>query len=113
MRDEILVDLALQGGGAHGAFTWGVLERLIEEPWLRIDGVSGTSAGAMNAAALIHGFSQSSVEGARAAMEEFWRRVAAAARFSPLRSAARWMCCSAAGRSTIHRPFWRWTFPRV
>lgn len=84
MRDEILVDLALQGGGAHGAFTWGVLERLIEEPWLRIDGVSGTSAGAMNAAALIHGFSQSSVEGARAAMEEFWRRVAAAARFSPL-----------------------------
>ncbi len=48
-RTPILVDLALQGGGAHGAFTWGVLDRLLEEPWLRIDGISGTSAGAMNA----------------------------------------------------------------
>jgi NTE family protein len=44
------VDLALQGGGAHGAFTWGVLDRLLEEPWLRIEGISGTSAGAMHAA---------------------------------------------------------------
>jgi NTE family protein len=83
-RDTLLVDLALQGGGAHGAFTWGALERLIEEPWLRIDGVSGTSAGAMNAAALIDGFCAGGVEGARAAMEGFWRRVAAAARLSPL-----------------------------
>ncbi|WP_159732147.1 patatin-like phospholipase family protein [Methylosinus sp. Ce-a6] len=84
MRDELLVDLALQGGGAHGAFTWGVLDRLIEEPWLRIDGVSGTSAGAMNAAALIHGFSLGGAEGAREAMEDFWRRVASAGRYSPL-----------------------------
>jgi NTE family protein len=84
MRDQLLVDLALQGGGAHGAFTWGVLERLIEEPWLRIDGVSGTSAGAMNAAALIHGFSLGGAEGARGAMEGFWRRVASAGRYSPL-----------------------------
>jgi NTE family protein len=52
-RDPILVDLALQGGGSHGAFTWGVLDRLLEEPWLGIDGISGTSAGAMNAAVLI------------------------------------------------------------
>jgi NTE family protein len=44
-RDPILVDLALQGGGSHGAFTWGVLDRLLEEPWLGIDGISGTSAG--------------------------------------------------------------------
>jgi NTE family protein len=51
-RDPLLVDLALQGGGAHGALTWGVLDRLLEEPWLRIDGISGTSAGAMNAAVL-------------------------------------------------------------
>ena len=51
-RDPILVDLALQGGGAHGAFTWGVLDRLLEEEWLRIDGISGTSAGAMNGAVL-------------------------------------------------------------
>eukprot|EP01137_Pigoraptor_chileana_P020264 Opistho-2@82410 len=47
---SLLVDLALQGGGAHGAFTWGVLDRLLEEPWLAFDGISGTSAGAMNAA---------------------------------------------------------------
>ena len=48
-RDPVLVDLALQGGGSHGAFTWGVLDRLLEEPWLKIEAISGTSAGAMNA----------------------------------------------------------------
>ena len=48
----LLIDLALQGGGAHGAFTWGVIDRLIEEPWLKIDGISGTSAGAMSAAVM-------------------------------------------------------------
>ncbi len=41
VRDTLLVDLALQGGGSHGAFTWGVLDRLLKEPWLRIDGISG------------------------------------------------------------------------
>ena len=45
-RKPVLIDFALQGGGAHGAFSWGVLDRLLEEPWLEIDGVSGTSAGA-------------------------------------------------------------------
>jgi hypothetical protein len=79
----LLVDLALQGGGAHGAFAWGVLDRLLEEPWLGIDGISGTSAGAMNAAVLIDGHAQGGPEGARAALEGFWRRVARAARFSP------------------------------
>ena len=48
-REPVLVDLALQGGGSHGAFTWGVLDRLLEEPWLKIEAISGTSAGAMNA----------------------------------------------------------------
>jgi NTE family protein len=52
---SVLVDLALQGGGSHGAFTWGVLDRLLEESWLRIDGISGTSAGAMNAVVLVDG----------------------------------------------------------
>ena len=52
MREPVLVDLALQGGGSHGAFTWGALDRILEEPWLKIDGISGTSAGAMNAAVL-------------------------------------------------------------
>ena len=46
-REPLLVDLALQGGGAHGAFTWGVIDRLLEEPWLESDGISGTSTGAM------------------------------------------------------------------
>src|SRR3974390_1248091 len=55
-RDTVLVDLALQGGGSHGAFTWGVLDRLMDEPWLRIDGISGTSAGAKNAVVLAGGF---------------------------------------------------------
>ena len=64
--DPVLVDLALQGGGAHGAFTWGVLDRLLQEPWLRIDGISGTSAGAMNAAVLADGHAAGGVEGARA-----------------------------------------------
>ena len=84
-RPPILVDLALQGGGAHGAFTWGVLDRLLEEPWLRIDGVSGTSAGAMNAAVLVDGYAKSGAKGARAALENFWRGVSTAALLSPFR----------------------------
>jgi NTE family protein len=84
-RDPILVDLALQGGGSHGAFTWGVLDRLLEEPWLGIDGISGTSAGAMNAAVLVDGYAKGGAEGARTALENFWRRVSEAARFSPFR----------------------------
>jgi NTE family protein len=84
-RSPILVDLALQGGGSHGGFTWGVLDRLLEEPWLEIDGISGTSAGAMNAAVLVDGFAKGGPAGARTALEAFWRRVSEAARFSPLR----------------------------
>ena len=84
-RAPVLVDFALQGGGAHGAFTWGALDRLLEEPWLRIDGISGTSAGAMNAAVLADGHAQGGADGARAALENFWRRVSNAAVLSPLR----------------------------
>ncbi|HTH62056.1 MAG TPA: patatin-like phospholipase family protein [Paraburkholderia sp.] len=83
--EPLLVTLALQGGGSHGALTWGVLDRLLEEPWLRIDGISGTSAGAMNAAVLASGYAQGGAEGARAALTRFWRRVADAARVSPFR----------------------------
>jgi NTE family protein len=82
-RSPVLVDLALQGGGAHGAFSWGVLDRLLEEPWFEIDGVSGTSAGAMNAAVMVDGHAAGGREGARAALEGFWSSVAEAARFSP------------------------------
>src|SRR6516165_10798088 len=84
-RDTVLVDLALQGGGSHGAFTWGVLDRLMDEPWLRIDGISGTSAGAMNAVVLAGGFAANGAAGAKAALDTFWRRVADSARFSPIR----------------------------
>lgn len=83
-REPLLVDLALQGGGSHGAFTWGVLDRLLEEPWLQLDGISGTSAGAMNAAVLADGYAQGGREGAKIALERFWQRVAKAAQFSPL-----------------------------
>jgi NTE family protein len=82
-REEVLVDLALQGGGSHGAFAWGVLDRLLEEPWLKIEGVSGTSAGAMNAALLADGFAAGEAEGARKALDDYWRKVSEAARFSP------------------------------
>ncbi len=84
-REPLLVDLALQGGGAHGAFAWGVLDRLLEEPWLRIEAISGTSAGAMNAAVLADGHAAGGAEGARAALERFWSAVSRAAMLSPLR----------------------------
>lgn len=77
------VNLALQGGGSHGAFTWGVLDRLLEEPGIVIDGISGTSAGAMNAAVLASGFLHGGATGARQALNDFWQRVSDAARFSP------------------------------
>ncbi len=66
------IDLALQGGGSHGAFTWGVLDRLLEDESLPLDGVSGTSAGALNAAVLASGFAEGGRAGARAALRAFW-----------------------------------------
>src|SRR5262245_34125558 len=70
------VSLALQGGSAHGAFTWGVLDRLLEEPRLEVQGVSATSAGAMNAVVMAHGLTTGGRKGAREALEEFWHGVA-------------------------------------
>src|SRR5215470_16334051 len=84
-RPPVLVDLALQGGGAHGAFTWGVLDRLLEEPWLRIEGISGTSAGAMNAAVLVDGYAKGGAERARSQLGLFWKKVSDAALLSPFR----------------------------
>ncbi len=73
------INLALQGGGAHGAFTWGVLDRLLDEPWLEVSGVSGTSAGALNGAALCAGLmSASGMRGrqaARANLDHIWSEV--------------------------------------
>lgn len=79
------VNLALQGGGAHGAFTWGVLDRLFEDDRIWIDSISGTSAGAMNAVVAAQGMYENGAEGARRRLREFWRAVSGAARTSPLR----------------------------
>ena len=79
------VKLALQGGGAHGAFVWGVLDRLLEDGRLSVEAVSATSSGAMNAVALAYGLVVGGPEGARAKLTEFWRGVSRAGRlFSPV-----------------------------
>lgn len=78
------VNLALQGGGAHGAFAWGVLDRLLEDGRIDVEGISATSAGAMNATVLAYGLAEGGREGARSALTSFWRRVSQAATFSPL-----------------------------
>ena len=96
-RPSVLVDLALQGGGSHGAFTWGVVDRLLEEPWLELEGISGTSAGAMNAAVLASGYALGGPAGARQALADFWKRVSDAARFSPFQ------------RGPIDKMLGRWT----
>jgi NTE family protein len=76
--------LALQGGGAHGAFTWGVLDRLIEDERIAIDGISGASAGAVNAAALAAGLLSGGRDGARATLAKLWSRISQLTRFNPL-----------------------------
>ena len=96
-RPVVPVDLALQGGGSHGAFTWGVLDRLLEEPWIEVSAISGTSAGAMNAAVLADGWTRGGAEAAREALDAYWKRVSKAAAFSPLQ------------RSPLDRMMGRWS----
>ena len=72
---EKIVNLALQGGGSHGAFTWGVLDRLLEEKGLAFEGITGTSAGAVNAVVLADGLAGGDREGAREALNAYWRKV--------------------------------------
>ena len=91
------IDLALQGGGSHGAFTWGVLDRLLEESRFAIVAISGTSAGAMNAAVLADGWTEGGAQGARAALDKYWEKVSRAAAFSPLQ------------RSPLDRLMGRWS----
>ena len=90
------LNLALQGGAVHGAFTWGVLDRLLEDELIEIEGISGTSAGAMNAAVLAQGFVRGGREGARKALDDFWRRIASYSTFGPIH------------RSAIDRMFSNW-----
>jgi len=79
------VNLALQGGGAHGAFTWGVLDALLEDGRIGIAAISGTSAGAMNAVALADGFTAGGADGAREKLHHLWWSISDAARHSPIR----------------------------
>ncbi len=79
------LNLALQGGGAHGAFTWGVLDYLLESPLVYIEGISGTSAGAMNAVIAADGLLEGSEDKARDALNGFWHSISRAAMLSPIR----------------------------
>jgi NTE family protein len=83
-RNAKRIDIALQGGGAHGAFTWGVLDQLLEDERIEIVGISGTSAGAMNAVALAQGLADGGPRAAQALLEGFWTRVSDSARMSPI-----------------------------
>ncbi len=96
-RETVRVNLALQGGGSHGAFTWGVLDRLLEESWLEIEGICGTSAGAMNAAVMADGYAAGGREGARKALDSYWRHIWEAAQYSPFQ------------RSPIERMMGQWS----
>lgn len=79
------INLALQGGGAHGAFTWGVIDRLLEDTRIDIAAISGTSAGAMNAVLTADGLVRGGRDGAREKLESFWKAVSVAGQFSPIR----------------------------
>ncbi len=108
--------LALQGGGAHGAFTWGVLDRLLEEDSIDLAGVSGASAGAMNAAILVQGWARGGRGGARVELDRFWERISAAGRLGPIRPSlagrmlGRWNVDHTAGSHLVE---WarRWVTP--
>ena len=83
-RAPVSIDVALQGGGAHGAFTWGVLDRLLDENWLGFEAVSGASAGAMNAVVMAHGLMSGGRPGGKRSLETFWRRIAQSATTTPM-----------------------------
>ena len=78
------INLALQGGGAHGAYTWGVLDRLLDEDRLEVEAISGTSAGAMNAAVFADGMGRGGREEARRALDNFWSNISQATQTGPL-----------------------------
>ncbi|MDY7115586.1 patatin-like phospholipase family protein [Halomonas sp. SSL-5] len=85
MSETKRIDLALQGGGAHGAFTWGVMDRLLEDPRIEIEGISGTSAGAMNGVVMADALTRGDRDTARQALHDFWAAVSRAGMASPVR----------------------------
>ena len=100
------ISLGLQGGGTYGAFTWGVLDRLLQEEGLDITALSGASAGAINAAVVADGWAHGGGrEGARAALDRFWRALGLTAAFSPLQRTP--MDHLAGGFTLSHSPFYQ------
>jgi NTE family protein len=99
------LSLALQGGGAHGAFTWGVLDRLLEEETIDVAAVSGTSAGAVNAVALASGWCEGGREGARATLERLWRAVGREAARSPLGHGGAFAACALGLATHLFSPY--------
>ena len=98
------INLALQGGGSHGAFAWGVLDRLLEDERIDIEGIVGTSAGAMNAAVLSYGLTIGGNAGARAKLREFWNSVGEVAGYPPLQPS---LLDRATGPGNMdHSPLW-------
>jgi NTE family protein len=79
------VNLALQGGGSHGAFTWGVLDKLLEDGRLSFPGISGTSAGAINTVVYADGMMNGGPDGAREALHDFWHKLSLAGQWSPIK----------------------------
>lgn len=98
------ITLALQGGGSHGAFTWGVLDRLLEDERIEIEGISGASAGAMNAAVLAHGLASGGRDGARRALKDFWDGVAVKAPYN-LMADASYVPLAAEQQAKVSSPF--------
>lgn len=84
-RAQKSVSLALQGGGAHGAFTWGVLDALLEDGRLSIEAITGASAGAINAVVMVEGWLEDGIDGARSRLETYWRQVSVDVSLSPVR----------------------------
>ena len=78
------IDLALQGGGAHGAYTWGVIDRLLDDERIEIEGVCGTSAGAMNGVCTVYGLKKGGKNLAKHTLVKFWHKISEAGKLSPL-----------------------------
>ena len=98
------LNLALQGGGSHGAFTWGVLDRLFEDDRLAFDGLVGTSAGAMNTAVAAYGLAKGGKPEARRLLTAFWKRISDAARQGPLQPT--WLDRMHSRGNMDHSPMW-------
>jgi NTE family protein len=100
------INLAFQGGGAHGAFTWGVVDRLLEDGRLEVEGIVGTSAGAMNAAVTAYGLSKGGNDEARAQLARFWKAISDAGKNGPLQPS--WLDKLFGNGSLEYSPMWHW-----